>query len=159
LKPLNEFASQARDAGLHLRIDAEHLDRVARLGNEGLFHVPLLALCILIVGQGKKGDLCTADLAAWTGATLGNHFSGIGAARRKLEWSLQHRRRCADALVFLENVGLVRVIEGAARSVRCTDTGYEFVRKLLHQADETGVFCRGLERSYRAVEHHGLHLS
>jgi hypothetical protein len=33
------------------------------------------------------------------------------------------------------------------------------VRKLLHQADETGVFCRSLERSYRAVEHHGLRLS
>jgi len=159
VKPLNEFVIQARDAGLHLHIDAQHLDRVARLGNEGLFHVPLLALCILIVSQGKKGELCTPDLAAWTGATLGNHFSDIEAARRKLEWSIQHRRRCADALVFLENVGLVTITQGQDRSVRCTDTGYEFVRKLLHQADETGVFCRSLERSYRAVEHHGLRLS
>jgi len=159
VKPLNEFAIRARDSGLHLHIDAQHLDRVARLGNEGLFHVPLLALCILIVSQGKKGELCTADLAAWTGATLGNHFSGIDAARRKLEWSIQHRRRCADALVFLENVGLVTITQGQDRSVRCTDTGYTFVRKLLQQADETGVFCRSLERSYRAVEHHGLRLS
>jgi hypothetical protein len=156
VKPLNEFAIQARNAGLHLHIDAQHLDRVARLGNEGLFHVPLLALCILIVSQGKRGELCTADLAAWTGATLGNQFSGIDAARRKLEWSFQHRRRCADALVFLENVGLVTVSEGQGRTVRCTDNGYDFVRRLLHQADETGVFCRSLERSYRTVEHHGL---
>lgn len=159
MKPLDEFAIEARAAGLHLRIDPKHLDRVARLGNEGLFHVPLLALCILIVSHGKKGELCTADLAAWTGATLGNHFSGIQAARRKLEWSLQHRRRCADALMFLENAGLVTVSEAHMRTVRCTEAGYELVRKLLHLGAETGAFCRSLERSYRIVEHHGLQLS
>jgi hypothetical protein len=29
MKPLDEFAIQARGAGFHLRIDAHHLDRVA----------------------------------------------------------------------------------------------------------------------------------
>jgi hypothetical protein len=64
MKPLEQFAIQAREAGLHLRIDVQHLDRVARLGGEGLFHVPLLALCILLVAHGKRGELSTADLAA-----------------------------------------------------------------------------------------------
>ncbi len=158
MKRLDQFTEDARKAGLHLRVDSEHLDRVARLGNEGLFHVPLLALCILIVARAKKGTLATADLAAWTGATLGRHFSSIEAAHRKLEWSLQHRRRCADALVFLENVQLVVVEEKPHRCVRCTDKGLEFVRSVLGRADEVGFVSRGLIRAYRAVEHHGLEL-
>jgi hypothetical protein len=158
MKPLDELASQAREIGLHLRVNAEHLDRVARMGAVGLFHVPLLALCILIVSHGKKGELSTSDLASWTGATLGHYFSGIEAARRRLEWSLAHRRRCADALVFLENLSLIDINQGQARTLKCSQTGNEFLRKLFDQGDETGVLCRGLERSYRAVEHHGLSL-
>lgn len=158
MKRLDEFAAEARKAGVHLTVNAEHLDRVARLGTDGLFHIPLLALCMLIVAREKKGAFATADLAAWVGATLGQHFSGIHAARRKLEWSLPHRRRCADALVFLENVQLVVVQEAPYRCVRCTAAGLEFIRKVLQSSDEIGVFCRGLIRSYRRVEHHGLEL-
>ena len=158
MKSLDQFTEEARKASLHLRVDPEHLSRVARMGSDGLFHVPVLALCILIVARGKNGALATADLAAWTGATLGRHFSSIEAAHRKLEWSLQHRRRCADALVFLENVKLVVVQETPGRSVRCTPDGLAFVGSLLRRVDEIGLFCRGLDRSYRAVEHHGLEL-
>src|ERR1039458_3213785 len=107
MKSLDQFTEEARRAQLRLHVDPDHLNRVARLSSDGLFHVPLLALCILVVARAKKGSLATADLAAWTGATLGRHFSGIEAAHRKLEWSFQHRRRCADALVFLENVQLL----------------------------------------------------
>ncbi len=158
MKRLDEFSDEAREAGVHLRIDPEQLDRAARAGGGGLFHVPLLALCILVVARAKKGELATADLVAWTGATLSRYFSGIQAARRKLEWSLQHRRRCADALVFLENVRLINVQETPHRTVHCSHQGLDFARKLLRQPDEVGVLVRGLDRSYRAVELKGLEL-
>lgn len=158
MRRLDEFAEEARKVGLQLRVDTDHLDRVARLASDGLFHVPLLAFCILVITRARKGGLETADLAAWTGAALGHHFSSIQAAHRKLEWSIQHRKRCADALVFLENVALVIVEEKPSRTVRCTTGGLDVVRKLLRRPDEVGVLARGLDRAHRAVEHHGLEL-
>lgn len=158
MKRLDEFSEEARKAQLHLQIDSDKLDQALLFGTDGVFHVPLLALCILIIARSKKVDLWTADLAAWTGATLGRHFAGSPGTQRKLEWSLQHRKRCADALVFLENVQLVSVQETPQRTVRCTARGLEFVRTILRRTDEVGVLLRGLDRSHREVEHHGFDL-
>lgn len=155
---LDDFADALRNANVHLQVNSENLDRAARSGGASLFHIPLLALCILVIARKKQGEFLTADLAAWSGATLSRHFSGIEAARRKLEWSIEHRRRCADALVFLENIELVTVQETPHRSVRCTDKGLDFIRKLFPLQDEVGVLARGLDRSYRAVEKRGLEL-
>ena len=158
MKPLDDFAEALRNANVHLQINSDKLDHAAQTEGTGLFHIPLLALCILIVSRKKQGEFSTSDLAAWTGATLSRHFSGIQAARRKLEWSIEHRRRCADALVFLENIELVTVEETPHRAVRCTDRGLDFIRHLLPLQDEVGLLVRGLDRSYRAVEARGLEL-
>ena len=158
MSKLDEFSAAVGDATFRLRIDSENLDRIARAGGAGLFHIPLLALCILVMARHKHASLPTADLAAWTGATLSSFFSGAHGARRKLEWSLEHRRRCADALVFLENVNLVSVQEVPARVVQCTEKGTECVRRLLHEPDEVGTLIRGIDRAHRAVQHRGLEL-
>lgn len=66
MKPLDDFAEALRNANVHLQINSDKLDHAARTGGTGLFHIPLLALCILIVARKKQGTFSTADLAAWT---------------------------------------------------------------------------------------------
>jgi hypothetical protein len=154
----DDLLAETRGLDIRLRVSAEHLDRAARLSADGMFHIPLLALCMLVVAQSQRGALPTSDLAAWTGATLGRHFSNIQAAHRRLEWSLAHRRRCAEALVFLENVGLVTVNGTSTRQVRCEARGTEMLSDLVKRGDEAGLLVSGLRRAYAAVEHHGLDL-
>jgi hypothetical protein len=153
---LDDLLAETRDANIRLRVSTEHLDRAARLSAEGIFHIPLLALCMLVVAQARRGTLETSDLAAWTGATLGRHFSNIQAAHRRLEWSLAHRRRCAEALVFLENVGLVAVRGTSIRRVKCEAGGTAMLGDLVRRGGEAGLLVGGLRRAHAAVEHHGL---
>jgi hypothetical protein len=157
---LDDLLAGARGANIHLRVSTEHLDRAARLSADGMFHIPLLAMCMLVVAHAQRGTLSTADLAAWTGATLGRHFSNIQAAHRKLEWSLAHRRRCAEALVFLENVGLATVnVNGTqTRQVKCAPSGSVLLADLVKRGGEAGLLVSGLRRAYVAVEHRGLDL-
>ncbi len=159
MKSLAQFGEDARNAGLHLKVDSERLDRVARVSDEdALFHVPLLALCILMVARTRTKALLTADVGAWVGATLTRHFSRKNSSNSKLAWSFPHRRRCAEALVFLEDLQLV-VVEGSAeRSLKLTQKGTETVRTFLSRPDDVGALCQGLVRAYRTVEHHGLQL-
>jgi hypothetical protein len=156
---LDDLLAEARGANIQLRVSTEHLDRAARLSADGMFHIPLVALCMLVVAQSQRGTLATSDLAAaWTGATLGRHFSNIQAAHRRLEWSLAHRRRCAEALVFLENVGLVTVNGPSNRQVKCEARGTAMLSDLVRRGDEAGLLVSGLRRAYVAVELHGLDL-
>jgi hypothetical protein len=155
---LEQFVSDARVAGLRLHIASERLDNAARSRHEGLFHVPLLAICTLVIARRVNSSLRTSELASWTGATLGFHFYGSQAARRKLEWSIPHRRRCADALLFLENLELVKVEEAVEREVKCTPAGFHFLNTRTRKPDEIGTMIRGLDRACKAIELEGLHL-
>lgn len=158
LTPLEKFAISAQEAGVRLQVSQEQITRAARGSGDDLFHVPLIALCILVVARAKRGTFITADLAAWTGATLVQHFTAMQAQQQKLEWSLQHRRRCADALVFVESLGLVSVVQGTDRGVRCSASGFALIGKLLREENDTGFLVRGLERAHRVVQHRGLEL-
>ena len=155
---LEQFVADPRVMSLRLQIATDRLDNAARSRHEGLFHVPLLAICTLVVARRVSSSLRTSELASWTGATLGYHFYGAQAARRKLEWSIPHRRRCADALLFLENLELVNVLEAAERQIKCTSAGLHFLSTRTRKPDEIGTMIRGLDRACNAIELEGLHL-
>jgi hypothetical protein len=155
---LQQFIEDARIKDLRLNVAAERLDNAARSRHEGLFHVPLLAICILVVSHRLTPKLRTSELASWTGATLGHYFYGAQAARRKLEWSLEHRKRCADALLFLENLELATIEEVPERQIRCTQAGLQFLNERTKKPDEIGTMIRGLDRSCRSIDLEGLQL-
>ena len=111
-----------------------------------------------MIARAKQRSFSTVDLPTWVGATLVRHFSRPPAAKKRLDWSVQYRRRCADALVFLENVRLVDLINSADRSVTLTSEGVTVVRQLSARSDEIGLLCRGLSRAYRAADRYGLEL-
>lgn len=155
---LEQFISSAEAAELRLTVDSRALTALNRARDDSFFQPPLLSLCTVVVAKGRDGDLKTADVPTWVGATLAKHFDGSALIRRQLDWSLDYRRRCADAIVFLENLELVEVSGDGVRSIRCTGRGQRFVRDALRQANETGILVRGLTKAHRILEYHGLEL-
>ena len=143
---------------LAFQIDTDALTRVAGAAGDGLFHIPLLALTILIVARGRKGGIPTADVGTWTLTTLTKHFESLKLSRHRIRWSVPLRRRCADALVFLENVGLIAVKEAPSRTLHMSLNGRTFIAKASRTGDELGLLVRQLDRAHKAVEHSGLSL-
>jgi hypothetical protein len=158
MKALDQLAAEATEVKARLRLDSEALTRAAGMTVDGLFYTPLLALTILIISRAKKSGLLTKDMATWTLGTLVKHFEALRIARGRIQWSVLLRRRCADALVFLEDAGLAGVHETPDRTIHLTVPGREFVGKLSRSSDEVGVLVRQLERAYRAVDQGGLEL-
>jgi hypothetical protein len=155
---LTEIAAEATRTQVRLEIDPEGLARASSSAVDGLFHTPLLALTILVIARARRGGLPTSDLATWTLATLVKHFESLRLARARIQWSVLLRRRCADALVFLENVSLAGVHTAPQRTVQVTVQGRDLIGKLSRAADEAGALVRQLERAHRAVEQSGLEL-
>lgn len=158
MKSLSAVTTEATDANIRLRVNTEALARAASGTTDGVFHTPLLALTILVVSQARRAGLPTVDLTTWTLGTLSRHFDALRLSRVRIQWSILLRRRCADALVFLENVGLAGVQEIPSRTIFISQSGRTLLGKLSRQPDELGVLVRQLERAYRAVEQTGLEL-
>lgn len=155
---LEQFVRNAEAAKVRITADSEGLDSLKAARDDAFFHTPLLSLSLIVIARDRDGRLDTANVPSWVGATLTKHFDDSSAIRKQLEWSLDYRRRCADCIVFLENVGLIAVSTDTARVIRCTENGNHFVREALKKTDEIGVLARGLLKAHRIVEHHGLEL-
>jgi hypothetical protein len=134
-----------------LLINEHALTRVSNDAGDELFQTPLLALTVLVVAHTAKTALATPDAVTLTLRTLIRHSEGLRSVQSKIQWSASLRRRCADALVFLEGAKLVEVREVPIRSVFLTSLGRALARSSLRSADELGVLARSLERAFRAV--------
>jgi hypothetical protein len=155
---IEQFVADAEAAKIRLTVDAAGLAALKPSRDDAFFQSPLLSLCLIVIARGKDGRLATADVPTWVGATLTKHFDDSSAIRRQLEWSLDYRRRCADCIVFLENIELIAVVQSPVRTIRCTERGIRFMREALKKTDEIGVLTRSLTKAHRIVEHHGLEL-
>lgn len=155
---LDQFINSAEKENLRIGVDSKSLRTMNHVRDESFFQHPLLSLCTIVIAKSRREELKTADIPTWVGATLTRYFDGSAFIRRQLEWSLDYRRRCADAVVFLENLDLIAVSTDSDHRIRCTDRGHRFIREALRQTDETGVLVRGLTKVHRIVEYHGLEL-
>ena len=155
---LDQFVKNAEAANVRITADSKGLEALRVARDDAFFQTPLLSLSLIVIARDRNGRLDTANVPSWVGATLTKHFDDSSAVRKQMEWSLDYRRRCADCIVFLENVGLIAVTLDSARTIRCTEKGQYFVREALKKADEIGVLTRGLLKAHRIVDHHGLEL-
>lgn len=153
----DSFVSRASAA--HIRLKLDEAPDLSTRRPDALFHLPLLALTVLTIASSIRDGVPTSEIGTWTALTIQRAFTGLDLSPQRLRFSVVLRKRCADALVFLEGAGLTEVSGGSARVVRATQEGREVVRKAAGETEsEAGVLVRGLRRSFLAVSKTGREL-
>lgn len=151
------FVSKAAAAHVHLKLD--NAEDLSTRRPDALFHLPLLSLTILTISAARRAGVSTSEIGTWTALTIQRAFSGLNVSPQRLRFSVVLRKRCADALVFLEGAGLSEVSGGNSRIIRASKAGKELLRKAAADPEsDAGVLVRGLARSYVAARKAGREL-
>jgi hypothetical protein len=116
---------------------------------DALFHLPLLALAAMIIA--RQTPFSTVSLGRNVAMLLVEHFAALRNPSHGLETSLTLRRRCADALAFLEASNLVS-ISGPQRFVSLTDAGKKHIDTAARDATDLGLLVRQLRTSQERVK-------
>lgn len=153
---LDDIVAIATRANVRLAVPSEHSIGEIKHGSDALFHEPLLALTILIIAHYRRPGIPNVDLSAWVLGTLVKRSEALRLMKARLGWSVALKRRCADALVTLEDMQLASVSSGTDRIVRATPGGHGLIRGLVQKPNELGTLVRDIERAYKALELTGL---
>lgn len=112
---------------------------------DALFHLPLLALTAMIIA--RRSSFRTIFLGRNVARLLVEHFTALHRAPHALELSITLRRRCADALAFLEAAGLVVISQDTQRIVTLTQDGKGHIDRAARDATDLGLLIRRLRIS------------
>jgi hypothetical protein len=105
---IEEFWESAKLNELNLGPIAEGTDVSPLLSNEALFHLPLLAMFILMMAKGRKKPR-TDELGQTIGECIERTLAGFKGSSQHIGWSGNLRVRTVNALAFLELADLVQV--------------------------------------------------
>jgi hypothetical protein len=117
---------------------------------DALFHLPLLALSAMIIA--RRTPFSTVSLGRYVAMLLIEHFSALRNNPHGLEVSITLRRRCADALAFLEAANLVRISRNEQRDISLTDAGTKHIDAASRDATDLGLLVRQLRISQERVK-------
>ena len=131
----------ATDMRLSATVDAVQPGRSPE-ALDALFHLPLLALITMVIARRKP--FRTMTLGRDVASLLVEHFSALRRSPHSLETSLTLRRRCADALAFLEAAGLVVVSDDSQRIVSLSEEGKKRYNGALADRTDLGLLVRQL---------------
>ena len=117
---------------------------------DALFHLPLLALAVMVIA--RRTPFQTFAMGRSAALLLAEHFSALRRSPHGLQTSLTLRRRCADALAFLEAAGLVTVSADGRRDVALSPAGRQHLDKMSRDRTELGLFVRQLRVSHERAK-------
>jgi len=109
---------------------------------DALFHLPLLALAVMVIARNEP--FRTVDLGRTVAMLLVEHFTALRHSGNGIEMSFTLRRRCADALAFLEAVGLAAVSEDRQRIITLTPVGKSHLDHGSRDSSDLGLLIRRL---------------
>lgn len=116
---------------------------------DALFHLPLLALAAMIIA--RRTPFRTIVLGRNVTMLLVEHFTALRHSPHGLETSLTLRRRCADALAFLEAAGLTTISQDRQRIVTLTQAGKSHLDRAARDATDLGLLIRKLRINQERV--------
>lgn len=157
MRSLESLLDEIQKSGARLQVDVATARKVPS-DLDVVFHVPLIAITVLVVAQLEKARLTTAELSRWVSGVLSEHCFGASDAIRRFQWSVVLRERSATALLFLEAAGLATVSTDEQRTVTVTEQGKKLLRTAAADEDEWGSLVRGLSKAYGAARARGLML-
>ena len=142
------FFQEIRKSGIELSFDNPELKDPTRLSNEALFHLPLLAITILVLAKDRRKPR-TNQIGQLVGECFERTFLGFKGSSQHVGWSANLRVRTVRALTFLETAKLVVIEEDR---VTATDPGRKVLKAaLLDEHSDLAYTLRQLERAYRDI--------
>ncbi len=141
-----EFFQEASEKEIVLPLDQFSGSAPHRLSNEALFHLPLLAMTILLLSKTRRKPK-SDELGQLIGECFERTFSGFKGSSQHLGWSANLRMRTVKALTFLETVSLVEVDRHDSR-IKVTEFGKKVVSKAIDVQSDLGYTLQLVERNY-----------
>ncbi|AMX03378.1 hypothetical protein [Microbulbifer thermotolerans] len=141
-----EFFQEASEREIVLPLDEFSASVTHRLSNEALFHLPLLAMTILLLSKTRRKPK-SDELGQLIGECFERTFSGFKGSSQHLGWSANLRMRTVKALTFLEAVSLVEVDRHDSR-IKATEFGKKVVSKAVDAQSDLGYTLQLIERNY-----------
>lgn len=143
---IEEFWESAKQSGLNLGPVGEGTNSSPLLSNEALFHLPLLAMFVLMMAKGRKKPRLD-ELGQMTGECIERTLAGFKGSSQHIGWSGNLRVRTVSALAFLELAGLVHVNQNT-KFISTTDIGSRLYALATHGEGNLAMTLKYAERSY-----------
>lgn len=124
-------------------------DRSDILGNETLFHIPLIALTIVLLARSRakpKRD----EIGMLIGNCFEQSIASFKGSTQELGWSANLRVRTVKALTFLEDTGMIVVNKHNSR-IEATEAGQKFVDRVLSEESHLCLALLTIKRTYRNI--------
>jgi len=145
----DEFFDEAGRVGAKIQFD--NLDPVThpaqRLSNEALFHLPLIAITILMLAKGRTKPT-VQELGRVVGECFERTFPAFRSSGQHLGWSAALRVRTVHALSFLEQAKLAQV-RPESKEIVATDLGRRVIDRALVQRSDLAQALLCSERGFR----------
>ncbi len=146
----DEFFEEAEEKKITIRFDNPDSSVTHRLSNEALFHLPLLAMTILLLSKSRRKPK-SDEIGQIVGECFERTFSGFKGSSQHLGWSANLRMRTVKALTFLEAADLVRVDKNHSR-IFATDNGKKVIEKATESDTDLAYTLKLIERKYRDIK-------
>ncbi len=144
-----EAVHKARSESLHIRTENTPKPRPDVLGNESLFHTPLIALTILMLAKSHskpKKD----EIGMLVGTCFERSLESFKGSTQELGWSANLRIRTVKALTFLENTALITVNKSTSR-IEATDSGLKLIERITKEETRLCLCLLTIKRTYRNI--------
>ncbi|MGP9687202.1 hypothetical protein [Halomonas sp. AOP25-F1-15] len=142
----DEFFTEAERSNIHLSFEDVGIAGQHRLSNEALFHLPLLAMTILLLSKSRRKPK-SEEIGQLVGECFERTFSGFKGSSQHLGWSANLRMRTVKALTFLELANLVEVDRGDSR-IKIKELGKKIISKAVDSDSDLGFTLKLMERNY-----------
>ena len=119
------------------------------LQNESLFHMPLIAMTILILAKGRSKPKAD-EIGMLIGLCFEQSIATFNGSSQELGWSANLRIRTVKALTFLESTNLVTINKNTSR-LETTPTGKKVVDGAIESEGELCVFLLTIQRAFRNI--------
>lgn len=143
------FFEEVRSRDIALSYDRRGESNPPRLSNEALFHLPLLAVTILMLAKDKRKPPVD-KIGQLVGECLERSFPGFKGSSQHLGWSANLRMRTVRALTFLETAELVDIDQQKHR-IGISKSGRSVVNRALMSDSDLAYTLRLIERHYRNI--------
>lgn len=143
---IEEFWENAKQAKLNLGSVGGGADDSPLLSNEALFHLPLLAMFILMMAKGRKRPRLD-ELGQTVGECIERTLAGFKGSSQHIGWSGNLRVRTVNALAFLELADLVHVNLNT-KFISTTDKGTQLYATASKGDGNLAITLKHAERAY-----------